>query len=226
MLKIANRLNIHNEEILDFYVRKRCKSIPLITITNHTSCLDDPVLWGMLKCRSFASRQSSRWTLGAKELLFTNSIFSWTFSHGKVIPVVRGDGVYQQGVDYALEKLNAGEWVHVFPEGKVNMTNGLIRLKWGVGRLISECRVSPIVIPFWHVGMDNLLPNKKPYIPRVFKKVTVLIDEPMDVSSVLEECRRLKYSAEKTRKIITDQIQDKFAELKEKAEQLHGMDST
>ena len=90
----------------------------------------------------------------------------------------------------------------------------------GVGQLIAESKVTPLVIPFYHVGMDSILPNRSPYIPKFFRKLTVLVGEPLDFTSVLET-QNPKGNAVVLRRQITDIIQEKLYDLKTQAETLH-----
>lgn len=136
MIDWLNNVVVYNRNVLIDAIENRPADVPLITISNHHSCLDDPLLWG-------------------------------------------------------------------------------------VGRLIAECKISPFVIPFYHIGMDNILPNKKPYIPRVRKVVTVLIGNPIDFTDMREKLKKEMKTAMEKRKYFTDILQEELSQLKHQTENLH-----
>jgi len=220
-LKVFNTTKLHNMDTLNDAISGRPKGVPLITVCNHYSCIDDPGIWGILRLRELTNARVMRWGAAAHDIAFTRKFYNWFFPAGKAVPIVRGLGVYQQSMNFLLERLNRGEWLQLFPEGKVNMEREKMRMKWGIGRLIYDSNVTPIVLPFYHIGMNEILPNYKPYIPRVGKRVTVLIGEPLQLGNLISQLREENASPEHARKIITDRIQEELWKLREKTTLLH-----
>ncbi|KAI0791421.1 acyltransferase-domain-containing protein [Abortiporus biennis] len=177
----------------------------IITLSNHISTLDDPATWGVLPWRYYFNSRTTRWVLGASDMMFTNPVLSVFFRNGQVIETFRGKGVFQPAVDTAIEKLNGGAWIHLFGEGKVNQPNNptlrfselqaeakkevrLLRFKWGVGRILMEVQKPPIIIPMWITGFDQLMPEGRssPYkfFPKRGVELTVTFGKPIDTSEI------------------------------------------
>ncbi|KAH9482947.1 Tafazzin [Psilocybe cubensis] len=172
----------------------------ILTVCNHISTLDDPVTWGVLPVRYYLSSRTTRWALGASDIMFTNPVFSTFFSLGQTLETFRGKGIYQDAVDTAIQKLNEGQWVHLYGEGKVNQPKDyrrdklgrvcIQRFKWGVGRILMETEIPPIVIPMWITGFDQLMPEGRPfpnkYLPRIGARMSVTFGQPVPTEKLEE----------------------------------------
>ncbi|GLT26953.1 hypothetical protein SLA2020_019880 [Shorea laevis] len=182
---LVNTTSVHNADTLLSLVRSRPTGIPLITVSNHMSTLDDPLMWGF---KGFPSSDAKlgRWVLAAEDICFKNAVFSYFFRLGKCIPITRGAGIYQEHMNEAIERLSDGAWLHTFPEGKVSQEDAPIRrLKWGTASLIVRAPVTPIVLPIYHRGFEEVMPEKfflgrKPPVPLWNKKIKIIVGEPLE----------------------------------------------
>ncbi|KAF8029222.1 hypothetical protein BT93_E1782 [Corymbia citriodora subsp. variegata] len=182
---LLNTTTVHNADTLLRLVRHRPPGVPLLTVSNHMSTLDDPVMWGFKGFPSMDARMG-RWVLAAEDICFKNAVLSYFFRLGKCIPITRGGGIYQEHMNEALERLSDGEWLHTFPEGKVSQEDGPIRrLKWGTASLIDRAPVTPIVLPIVHHGLQEVMPEnyfrgRRPPLPLCNKRINIVVGEPIE----------------------------------------------
>ncbi|VDN53612.1 unnamed protein product [Dracunculus medinensis] len=168
----VNRINAVNKGTLLDAIKDRTR--PLLTVANHRSVCDDPLFWAIFSFREFFSNICNyRYIMAAHDICFKTPLHTWMFSHGRGVPIIRGAGIYQKGVDFCIEKLNENRWVHVFPEGRV--TSEPIRIKWGIARMVMECVNPPRILPIWIHRMTDVWPASKPYYPHFGKVLALLI---------------------------------------------------
>jgi monolysocardiolipin acyltransferase len=61
------------------------------------------------------------------------------FQSGKVVPIDRGGGLEQPSLAVMAKQLGLhGDWLHVFPEGRITYDGKLADFRWGVGRMICD----------------------------------------------------------------------------------------
>uniref|UniRef100_A0AC34GP30 Tafazzin family protein n=1 Tax=Panagrolaimus sp. ES5 TaxID=591445 RepID=A0AC34GP30_9BILA len=204
----GNKLVVNNRDT--FLKLFEDKSRSLLTISNHRCTIDDPLMWALIPISKFFKNiDRFRYTPAAHNICFTKASHTYWFSLGRCVPIVRGSGVFQECVDFCIEKLNDKKWIHLFPEGKV--TPNPIRIKWGVGRMINETEEPPIVLPIWVNGMSKVWASAPPYYPKFGNTVEVTVGEPLDMKTYLLS---LQSNVEiERRKKITDKIQDTLFEL-------------
>ena len=194
-LEILNDFKVRKDERYELFMRLVRGGKPargnrgLLTVANHTSVLDDPMLQSTLVGFAPALEpQLHRWGICKAQICFKDALHASFTGAGKVIPAVVGAGLEQPLFKSAARKLADGDWVHIFPEGGCNQTGrvgqghlrvrleGFVlprdeataerigRLKWGVGKLAARVafgpnREPPLIIPYYHVGMSDIMPQ-------------------------------------------------------------------
>ncbi|MEW5309698.1 MAG: hypothetical protein WDW38_001563 [Sanguina aurantia] len=211
ILNVLNTTTVTNHETLLSAVLKREPGKGLLTISNHTSMFDDPGLVSSMVPWAYfwtdgITHNGMRYAMCAADVCFRNAFLRQFFLTGKTLPVKRGEGVDQPVLNVTAGLLARGGWVHVFPEGRINVDGTLGPCKWGVGKLVCDARVrcgeDPLVLPFYHSGMGRVLPLQAK-VPSVGHSVEVLVGEPMDLSSLTCNCGKAGMDQQQVWKDIT-----------------------
>ena len=175
--QVLNRLELVGQEHWQRAFESAQRGV--LSFSNHVSLFDDPLITSGLGRTRY---HKTRWIPADHKNFFGSAAMGTLFGSGKCVPIIRGAGLAQPGLDFLVERLREGAWVHIFPEGgRTRDPQARLRrpFKTGIGRLIREA--APTLLPFYHRGMEAVLPIGAK-VPRVGKRVRVHFDAPVQVT--------------------------------------------
>lgn len=194
--RVSGRHHLHNAPL------------PLVFVSNHVSILDDAFVDPLVFLpRALWQYKFLPHHLPEERNFFKGPLMSWFMRRMKCIPIRRGEGVFQPAVQQVVEALEAGNAVHIYPEGTRTRTGQLMPGKAGVGRALYETGAT--VVPAYHRGMEQILPIGS-HFPRIGKRVEILIGEPFRI----DQFRSLPNNRE-TWQAIADYVMSKIAALRD-----------
>ncbi|KIW02355.1 uncharacterized protein PV09_06177 [Verruconis gallopava] len=125
-LKLGARTEVHGLDefvkLLDERMDIEKRTSGLLTVSNHLSVVDDPMIWGLLPYRHLRP-DNIRWSLGSYDICFKNgsySILSQYFSLGQTLPTHRKNhskygGIFQPTITQCIRLLSAGPFTQPTP---------------------------------------------------------------------------------------------------------------
>lgn len=181
-------------------VENRAPGIGLLTVSNHRSVIDDPImLAAVLPARMALKPGLMRWGLCAVDICFQNGALARFMALGKALPIMRAAGVGHPFVAAAGEKLAGGDWLHVYPEGRV-LQKGIGYMKRGVGKMLAVAHErardcgggGTVVLPMYHEGVEDVFHQDIDthallgVVPRVGFRLFTIVGEPLDVRDIFD----------------------------------------
>ncbi|TMW65971.1 hypothetical protein Poli38472_003736 [Pythium oligandrum] len=205
-LKYLSNTTVEGFENLHKHLEERPANTPLITVSNHTATVDDPAVFATILPWKYALPWYARWSLVSQEYSYTRGrLLRAFFFSAKALPIKRGAGINQPMLASLFEKVQQGNWVHIFPEGKIEQrmilggrsgprTKEIGRLKWGVGKLVARADVRPVVVPIYHTNMQKIMPQDEDnhiisMIPQFGANITIRVGKPISFDDLFEKHR-------------------------------------
>ena len=124
----------------------------------------------------------------------------------KCIPINRGSGDFIEKFDLLMDNLQNGSMM-IFPEGGRSRQPKSGQLSaWRRGAAILAYQAKGVILPVAIRGVEDILPIGKK-IPRLFKRVVIVIGQPIEVKNLLADNRN------KSIKIISDRMKVQLQEV-------------
>eukprot|EP01028_Stygiella_incarcerata_P012058 TRINITY_DN724_c0_g1_i1.p1 TRINITY_DN724_c0_g1~~TRINITY_DN724_c0_g1_i1.p1 ORF type:complete len:357 (+),score=79.40 TRINITY_DN724_c0_g1_i1:109-1179(+) len=190
------------------------RSRGLLTVSNHVTAVDDPVIVSVLCPLSMHwanAGRAMRWSLCADNRCFCfGPLVDGLMRVLNVLPVWRGRGVHQSGLDEAIQRLSGpppGNWVHYFPEGTRTKNGKMGRFRsGGLGRMLMSADPPPLVVPIFHQGMETVFRAGLQGICCSRTPVNVHIGSPMDFSKTIHRWKRAQLISQKFTRLLSKSL--------------------
>jgi len=150
---------------------------PWILMSNHVTLLDDLFLGPIvLFPKALKGYEWLPFHAPEERNFYKNFLAASIMRLTKSIPLIRGKGIWQEGVGRLIEAVRDGGILHIYPEGTRTRTGKIGEPKVGIGRIVYESGAP--VVPMYHRGLEKILPIGT-VVPRIFHHVYASVGEPI-----------------------------------------------